>query len=119
MPALTLVTWGELTPHPQPLPGPWQWDKVDHATAYLGLALLATLGWGISRTLLWVFLGVLTIGGILEGLQALVGRDAEWGDMLANAIGAVIGFGLACAYQAIPRRPAQLALRRGDRGGDG
>jgi VanZ family protein len=116
--ALAVVTWGELAPHPPSLPGPWQCDKVDHVTAYFGLALSGTLGWGMRRSLLWVLLGVLAIGGSLEGLQVLVGRDAEWGDMFANTIGAVIGFGLACAYLAIPRRPAQPAPARGDRGLD-
>jgi len=57
-PALAVVAWGELTPHPPTLPGPWLWDKLDHFTAYFGLMLLSTLGWGLRRSLVWVFLAV-------------------------------------------------------------
>lgn len=103
-PALAVVAWGELTPHPPRLEGPWLWDKADHFTAYFGLALLATLAWGLRRSLIWVVLAVIALGGSLEGLQALVGRDAEWGDQLANTLGALTGGGLAAAYLAIPRR---------------
>jgi hypothetical protein len=41
-PALAVVAWGELTPHPPALPGPLLWDKAQHFTAYFGLSLLAT-----------------------------------------------------------------------------
>lgn len=105
LPAVATVAWGELTSRPPHLPGPWTWDKLDHFTAYFGLALLATLGWGIRRSVVWILAGVLAIGGSLEGLQALVGRDAEWGDMLANALGATAGLVIAVVYLAIPRRP--------------
>lgn len=87
-PAALIVIWGELTPHPPRLPGPFLWDKLDHFTAYFGLSLLATLGWGLRRSLIWIFLGVLAMGAGLEGLQGLIGRDPEWSDMLANSIGA-------------------------------
>jgi VanZ family protein len=103
-PALAVVAWGELSPQPPHLAGPFIWDKLDHFTAYFGLALLATLGWGLRWSLVWVFLAVLAVGGGLEGLQALVGRDAEWADMLANSIGAVAGTALAMAYLAMPRK---------------
>ena len=104
VPALAVVAWGELTPHPPPLPGPWAWDKADHFTAYFGLALLATLAWGLRRSLVWVLLGVVVLGGALEILQAFVGRDAEWGDFFANTLGALAGMALGSGYLAIPRR---------------
>jgi len=110
-PAALVVIWGELTPEPPRLEGPFLWDKLDHFIAYFGLALLATLGWGLRRSLLWVFLGVLALGAGLEGLQALVGRDAEWGDMLANSLGAVAGLALAAIYLAVPRRLVGTAER--------
>jgi VanZ family protein len=99
-----VVIWGELTPNPPRLEGPFLWDKLDHFIAYFGLALLATLAWGLQRSLAWIFLGVLMLGAGLEGLQALVGRDAEWGDMLANSLGATAGLTLAVLYLVIPRR---------------
>lgn len=103
-PALVVVAWGELTPHPPRLAGPWAWDKADHFTAYFGLALLASLGWGLRRSLVWIALGVIALGGALELLQSLVGRDAEWLDQLANTLGALTGTGLAIACLAMPRR---------------
>ena len=110
-PALIVVLWGELTPHPPKLAGPWLWDKLDHFTAYFGLALLATLGWGLRRSLVWVFLGLVALGGSLEIIQSLVGRDGEWGDFFANDLGALLGLGVAAAYLAVPRRLVEGAQR--------
>jgi VanZ family protein len=110
-PAALVVTWGELTPEPPRLEGPLLWDKLDHVIAYFGLALLASLGWGLRRSLIWVFAGVLAMGAGLEGLQALVGRDAEWGDMLANGLGAAMGLAVAALYLAVPRRLVDVAPR--------
>jgi VanZ family protein len=104
LPALAVVAWGELTPHPPALPGPWVWDKADHFTAYFGLMTLAALGWGLRRSLGLVYLAVIALGGGLEILQGFFGRDPEWGDFLANSIGATIGLGVATLYLAIPRR---------------
>jgi VanZ family protein len=103
-PALAVVAWGELTPQPPPLPGPLQWDKAEHFTAYFTLALLASLGWGLRRSLVWVFLAVVALGGALEIIQTMVGRDGEWNDFAANSLGALVGLALAIAYLAVPRR---------------
>ncbi len=110
-PALIVVAWGELTPHPPRLAGPWHWDKLDHFTAYFGLSLLATLAWGLRRSLVWVFLGVIALGGSLEIIQTLVGRDGEWGDFYFNDLGAMLGLAAAAAYLAIPRRLVDDARR--------
>ena len=103
-PALAVVIWGELSPHPPELPGPLMWDKLDHFIAYFGLALLSTLAWGLKRSLVWLFLGLVALGGGMEILQALLGRDAEWGDFLANDLGILIGLGVAAIYLAAPRQ---------------
>lgn len=102
LPALAIVAWGELSPHPPSLPGPWQWDKFDHVTAYFGLGLLATLGWGRNLFLIWIWSVLVLIGASLEIIQIFVGRDAEWGDVLANAIGTALGLAVAAAYLAVP-----------------
>ena len=102
-PAALVVIWGELTAHPPQLAGPFLWDKLDHFTAYFGLGLLATLGWGLKPSLIWVFLTLVALGADLECLQGLVDRDPEWNDLLANTIGAATGVGMAMAYLAIPR----------------
>ena len=103
-PALAVVIWGELTPHPPELTGPLMWDKLDHFTAYFGLALLSALAWGLRRSLIWLFLGLVALGGGLEILQTVVGRDGELGDFFANDLGIATGFGIAIAYLAMPRR---------------
>ena len=114
-PALIVVVWGELTPHPPRLPGPWVWDKLDHFTAYFGLSLLATLAWGLRHSLVWVFLGVVGLGSGLEIIQILVGRDGEWGDFFANDLGALLGLALAAAYLAMPRRPVERLVEEARR----
>jgi VanZ family protein len=103
-PALAVVGWGELTPHPPALPGLLAWDKADHFTAYFGLSLLASVAWGLRRSLVRVFVSVVTLGGVLEIVQILVGRDGEWGDFLANDLGALAGLCVALLYLSIPRR---------------
>ena len=102
-PALAVVAWGELTPH-LPKVAALLWDKAEHFIAYFGLALLASLGWGLRRSLVFVFAAVVGLGGALEILQSFVGRDAEWGDFFANTLGALTGLVLAVVYLSIPRR---------------
>jgi VanZ family protein len=102
-PALAVVAWGELTPH-LPKAAALLWDKAEHFIAYFGLTLLASLGWGLRRSLVFVFIAVVALGGALEILQSFVGRDAEWGDFFANTLGALAGLVLAVIYLSIPRR---------------
>ena len=102
-PALVVVAWGEVTPHPPALTE-HIWDKAEHFTAYFGLALLATLALGLRRSLVWVYLGIAALGGALEILQFYTGRDGDWHDELANCLGAAAGMGLAALYLVIPRR---------------
>jgi VanZ family protein len=102
-PALVVVVWGELTPHP-PQAAALLWDKAEHFIAYFGLTLLASLGWGLRRSLALVFAAMVALGGALEIIQSFVGRDAEWGDFLANDLGALTGLIAAVVYLAIPRR---------------
>jgi VanZ family protein len=94
-PAIAVIAWGELTSHPPPeVSELLAWDKAQHFIAYFGLALMGVLGWAGRRAWM-VFLAVLALGGTLELLQAVVGRDAEWDDMLANTLGAGVGTGVA------------------------
>jgi VanZ family protein len=102
-PAALVVVWGELTPHP-PSAAALMWDKAEHFIAYFGLTLLASLAWGLRRSLAWVFATVVALGGALEIIQSFVGRDAEWGDFFANDLGAVAGLSVAVLYLLIPRR---------------
>lgn len=99
-PAVLVVTWGELRSQPDEIVFGY-WDKVQHFTAYYGLALLATLAWGRRGRVLAIFLAVIAMGGALEILQSLVDRDAEWLDQLANTVGASFGLGTALVYQRL------------------
>jgi VanZ family protein len=51
-----------------------------------------------------LFLGLVALGGGLEILQSLVGRDGEWGDFIANDLGILLGMVVAAAYLAVPRQ---------------
>ncbi len=100
-PAAAIVIWGELAPPPA-LPDLRLWDKLEHFTAYFGLALMSVLGWS-GRRALRILLAVILLGGVLEILQAYVGRDTEWADMLANTLGALTGTLLALGLLAAAR----------------
>ena len=97
VPALAVVVWGELMPSTH---GPAViWDKLLHFTAYFGLAGIATVALGRFRSAAWAAAGLALFGGILEIVQSFVGRDAEWGDELANILGA--GFGLWAGWLTV------------------
>lgn len=95
VPALAVVAWGELKPSTQ---GPEVlWDKLLHFTAYFGLAGIATVALGRRTAAFWAAFALASFGGILEIVQSFVGRDAEWGDELANVVGACAGLAAAWA----------------------
>ena len=75
-PGVALIAWGELTPNP-PTVAQHIWDKAEHFTAYFGLAAMATLVVGLRRPLAWAILGIIALGGVLEILQGLLGRDGN------------------------------------------
>lgn len=73
------------------------WDKLNHFAAYAVLAVLlirALLAWRAVtiRLLAVVWASCVAYGALIEGLQWLMalGRTWEWGDMLANALGALV-----------------------------
>lgn len=79
-----------LTPMPATgLPGS---DKTYHVLAFAALAFpLAFAGrWPVVP----VFLGAVAYGGLIEMLQPMTGRTAEWADLYADALGAVLGIGV-------------------------
>jgi VanZ family protein len=94
-PGVILIVWGELTPQPPQLGDVFGQDKLQHFTAYFGLASMATMVLGLKPRLGWSILGVILFGGALEILQAYVGRDSEIADFVANSLGALTGLGVA------------------------
>ena len=80
------------------LGGVFGWDKMEHFTAYFGLASMATLMIGFKPRLAWAFLGIILFGAILEILQAYTGRDPEVLDFIANSIGAFAGLSAGALF---------------------
>lgn len=99
------VCYLALTPRP-PKEVDFGWDKLNHSAAFAALALAGCLAFpGSRRTVLWVLLAMVALGGLIEVLQAFVpGRSSDWGDLLADSVGVVVGAVLA-----------RLALRRARR----
>jgi VanZ family protein len=64
-------------------------DKVHHLLAFAALAF--PLSAARPRLAPWVVLGVVAYGGIIEIIQPYTGRQAEWGDLVADAGGAILG----------------------------
>lgn len=78
-----------LTLTPMPAGGPAGSDKIYHILAFACLAFPLPLV--RPRWTVWVVLGVIAYGGIIEMIQPFFGRQAEWADLVADAIGAVVG----------------------------
>ena len=67
------------------------WDKTNHLLAFGVLALLGCRGYPRNVAMLLVCL--LAFGALIEVLQSLTPyRFAEWGDLLADALGLVLGW---------------------------
>jgi len=102
---LVLLTTLSLMPSPPEPPGVFEWDKMQHASAY---AVLATLYYAslpvrfapFRRLVLAAALAWMT-GALLELLQGVLasGRCFEAGDLVANLVGALAGtcFTSCCA----------------------
>ena len=86
-----LVALGEvIVPH-MPSTG---WDKSNHMMAFVVLAVLGR--WAYPGRMAVLLLGLLAYGGLIEVLQSLTpDRFAEWADLLADAVGLMVGAGLA------------------------
>jgi hypothetical protein len=92
-PALAVVLWGELGPV-SGLPGVS--DKLQHATAYFGLAVLTTMAFR-GRAVLYAAVGLVLMGALVEFLQQFVGRDSSVLDALANTAGFAVGWAAGVA----------------------
>jgi VanZ family protein len=92
---MAVVIFGELT-HSNVL-GTLEidvWDKALHFTAYFGLSLMTTIAVRADRRALWWATGLIVLGGALEILQGMTGRDADIFDEVANTLGVLTGLGL-------------------------
>ncbi len=102
-PGVILVVWGELTPNPPDLTTGFGWDKLQHFTAYFGLASMVTMILG-PKPRPSIILDIILLSGLLELLQRLTGRDADVLDLVANSMGAISGFTVALlVWRLAPR----------------
>jgi VanZ family protein len=78
------------------LPDIHLWDKLEHGVAFAALAL-----WFgcvvVRRDILWLGIGLVVFGGLIEILQGWMGlgRDADVRDLLADALGITLGLLMA------------------------
>lgn len=90
VPAIILVVWGEvIRSHLAEEAENAIWDKALHFTAYFGLSLMATIAVHGRRSALWCALALIAMGGSLEIIQGMVGRDSDVWDETANTFGVV------------------------------
>jgi VanZ family protein len=113
-PGVALIVWGELTPQPPHLEGLLSWDKLDHFVAYFGLAAMATTITGLRPRLIWLIGGIILFSGMLELVQAVMGRDAELLDLAANSAGALSGLLTAATILLLFRDRALVARPAAD-----
>lgn len=95
-----LVFYGELGPGDV---GFNVWDKLQHFGAYALMAGLLTVSLEARRWWLWGLLAIIAMGGLLEVLQGIVGRDMSFRDEIANTLGVVAGGSLGWALCAMLR----------------
>jgi VanZ family protein len=81
------------------------WDKAAHFVAS-GLILwsIGVLFRRLPRTL--AALSALALGGAVEIVQSMVGRDASWGDLLADGLGVLTALLLWAAWRRFQPRTA-------------
>ena len=71
------------------------WDKLEHAGAFAGLALLGCLAFPERTSAMRLAVGLVAFGSVCETLQMFVpGRNASVEDAIANTIGILIVSGL-------------------------
>lgn len=118
-PALVVVIWGELSSSRLVVElEPNVWDKALHFTAYFGLALMTTIAVRADRRARWWALALIVLGGVLEILQGMTGRDADWHDEVANTLGVFAGLCLGWVGVALLYARSILA-RETDQPGNG
>jgi VanZ family protein len=99
VPAILFVIYGELS-HDK-LVGILTfgiWDKALHFTAYFGLCVMTTVAVRASKpAVFWWAVGLVAMGGALEIIQGMTGRDADVFDELANTLGVLTGLAIGWA----------------------
>ncbi len=94
-----------------PIPYMWSFDKILHIIAYIVLALLAinTLKNPTIGIIIVIMFSGVVYGGSTELLQGIVGRNVNPYDVLANAVGMVIG--CIAAFTITPQVSSNVGKR--------
>jgi len=96
---MVILTVALLWPLDQPPPGPEWVDKIAHFIAFAALAFpLARTG---RFSLLSVFIGASTFGGIIELLQPNFNRSSDVNDWIADTLGVLLGIGCGLIYRLL------------------
>jgi VanZ family protein len=106
--AILTVCVGELVPGGS---APLTWvdslgfsDKVEHFTAYFGLAVIPVLGFESRRGIL-AALSMIVLGVLLDFAQKFIpGRDFDWADIAANTVGVFAGLAVGRVILLVLRR---------------
>ena len=81
-----------LAPADMPMPGTG-WDKSNHMLAFSVMSLLGKRA--LPGRTMALLAGLLAYGALIEGLQSFApNRSANWHDLLADAAGLVLGWGV-------------------------
>ena len=83
-----VIVMGTLSPPGNGAPLPLT-DKQLHMLSFAALVL--PISFARFRTVFWLAPLALAFGGVIELIQPVVGRSAEWGDFLADAAGIALG----------------------------
>ena len=99
------IAYGTLSPPGPPGPPFWLNDKQIHFLAFL--LLTAPMCWVNPRSVFWLIPAAILYGGAIELIQPFVGRGAEWGDFLADTLGALSGTLPGITYNSIQKQKRQ------------
>ncbi len=79
-------------------------DKINHIIAFAALSILASFAYP-KASLIRIFVGLVLFGALIELVQAIpaLKRDAELGDLAADAISAAVCLTLVAIFRYIKR----------------
>jgi VanZ family protein len=101
---VVVIIWLSVTPRPVEVPVE-QGDKLGHLAAYGAMMFWFCLLYARSRTRAAYAAGFIAMGVALEFVQRALGyRSFEIADMVADAAGVLLGWGLALAVAPLVRR---------------
>ena len=102
--AAAVVTVLSLLPQ-QDLPKVGVSDKIEHLLSYFVLAILGSFAVRERRSLLYLFVLLCAMGGVIELLQAFSpGRSPDIVDALVDGAGAAAGVLIGAAFAIVRRR---------------